>query len=173
MKEFHMIFRIADMNDLYQLKMVYSDIVNHMYENNIKIWDEVYPTAYFNEDIKNQRLYVLEDHDTILSAFALSDRHSGENHIKWPGKGCKALYLDRLGVHINYTGMGIGSIALEKAAELAKSKGASCLRLFVVDFNKPAINLYEKNGFKKADGVYDEIIEEGLVFHELGYEKCI
>lgn len=89
-----MIFRIADMNDLYQLKMVYSDIVNHMYENNIKIWDEVYPTAYFNEDIKNQRLYVLEDHDTILSAFALSDRHSGENHIKWPGKGCKALYLD-------------------------------------------------------------------------------
>ena len=27
-----------------------------------------------------------------------------------------------------------------------------------------------KNGLKKADGAYDEIIDDGLVLHELGFE---
>lgn len=59
---------------------------------------------------------------------------------------------------------------LKKAAELAKEEGANCLRLFVVDINKPAINLYIKNGFEKADGIYDEIIDDELVLHQFGFE---
>lgn len=168
-----MVFRLADTNDLEPLKRVYSDIIGNMNKQHIQIWDEVYPTACFQDDIRNQQLYVLEDHGTILSAFALCDFNAGENSVEWARKDCKALYLDRFGVHVNYTGMGIGSLALEKAAEAAKSRKARYLRLFVVDFNVPAINLYEKNGFKKAEGVYDEVIEDGLVFHELGYEKPV
>ena len=33
------------------------------------------------------------------------------------------------------------------------------------------INLYVKNGFKKADGVYDEVIDDDLVLHEFGFER--
>lgn len=49
--------------------------------------------------------------------------------------------------------------------------GAEYLRLFVVDINEPAINLYVKNGFKKAEGVYDEVIDDDLVLHEYGFER--
>lgn len=55
---------------------------------------------------------------------------------------------------------------LDKAKEVAKTFGAEYLRLFVVDVNIPATQLYEKNGFLKADGVYDE----AFVLHEFGYE---
>ena len=40
---------------------------------------------------------------------------------------------------------------IDKAKEIAKSLGNEYLRLFVVDINIPAIKLYIKNGFEKAD----------------------
>ncbi len=62
---------------------------------------------------------------------------------------------------------------LEKAKATARNLGAAYLRLFVVDINKPAINLYMKNGFKKVNGVYDEVIEDGFVLHEYGFETAL
>ena len=57
-----------------------------------------------------------------------------------------------------------------KQKEISKSLGAEYLRLFVVDINKPAIRLYQKNGFTKVDGVYDEVFDDGYVLREIGYE---
>ena len=37
---------------------------------------------------------------------------------------------------------------LNKAIELSREMGAEYLRLFVVDENYPAINLYKKTGFE-------------------------
>ncbi len=62
---------------------------------------------------------------------------------------------------------------LQKAKETAKKLGVVYLRLFVVDINKPAIGLYRKNGFVKANGVYDEIVDEDLVLHEYGFEAAL
>ena len=59
---------------------------------------------------------------------------------------------------------------VEKAKKIAKSKGFDYLRLFVVDINIPAIKLYVKNGFIKAEGIYDEVFDDGFVLHEYGYE---
>jgi ribosomal protein S18 acetylase RimI-like enzyme len=90
--------------------------------------------------------------------------------VNWKYNAGKALYIDRLGVNVNYSRKGIGSYMLTKAREKAKNLGAEYLRLFVVDINEPAICLYTKNGFTKASGVYDEVIDEELVLHEYGYE---
>nr|WP_246615500.1 hypothetical protein [Clostridium thailandense] len=49
-------------------------------------------------------------------------------------------------------------------------KQAKYLRLFVVDINKPAINVYLKNGFKQVDGIYEEKIDDGLILREYGFE---
>lgn len=162
--------RLANINDLPQLKDVFEKIIHNMNKNNIQIWDEIYPCEFFSDDIENNRLYVLVEDNEIVSAFALCDSNEGEDFVKWESKYDKALYIDRFGVNVNYARKGIGSIALKGAIELARDKGAKYLRLFVVDINKPAINLYIKNGFKKADGIYDEIIDDNLILHEFGYE---
>lgn len=163
-------FRLAIMEDLPQLKAVYKDIIQNMNNNQLQIWDDVYPCEFFEEDIRNNRLYILLDNDEIVSAFALCDINPSEESIEWQDKQVKALYLDRLGVNVNYARRGIGSFMLEKAKGTAKESGAEYLRLFVVDINKPAIYLYVKNDFIRGNGVYDEVIDDDLVLHEYGFE---
>ena len=70
---------------------------------------------------------------------------------------------------MKYLRQGIAGLMLKNAMELAKLKNAKYLRLFVVDINKPAINLYIKNGFKQVDGIYEEKIED-FVLYEYGFE---
>ncbi len=80
------------------------------------------------------------------------------------------MYIDRLGVDVRYAKRGIGSRMLAEAKELAGALGAEYLRLFVVDSNEPAIRLYEKNGFAKAAGIYEEAFDDGFTLREYGYE---
>ena len=128
------------------------------------------PVSFFEDDIKNNRLYILKKNEEIISAFSLSDTSSGENAVVWKDKHAKAVYIDRLGVNIKYTKKGTGSLMLDKAREIARVSGAEYLRLFVVDINEPAICLYEKHNFSKAKGIYNEVFDDGFVLHELGYE---
>lgn len=36
--------------------------------------------------------------------------------------------------------------------------------------NNPAIQLYVRNGFVKADGICEEVFDDGFVLREYGYE---
>lgn len=162
--------RLAKTGDLPQLKTMYQQIVEHMNKNGIQIWDEIYPCEFLGEDIENKRLYVLEKRGEIVSAFALCDSNAGAEAVVWEDENADALYIDRLGVRVSAMGTGIGSVALDKAIVLAKERGAKYLRLFVVDRNKPAINLYRKKEFKQAGGCYDEVIDEELTLREYGFE---
>lgn len=162
-------FRLAKKSDLPQLKMMYEKIIDNMNKNNIQIWDEIYPCAVFQDDIENASLYILTENNDIVAAFALCETNDGEAHLKWENTNEKALYIDRLGVNVNYPRQGIGGVMLKNAAELAKQKNAKYLRLFVVDINKPAINLYLKNGFKRVNGIYEERIDD-FILREYGFE---
>lgn len=163
-------FRPAVMQDLCPLKAMYRQIVKNMEEHGISIWDDVYPSVFLEEDIKNRRLFVLIDRGEIVSAFALCHTNEGEKAVRWKEDHAKAMYIDRLGVDIEYSRKGIGSLMLANAKKAAKKQGFQYLRLFVVDVNEPAIQLYSKNGFVKADGVFDEVVDDGFVLHEYGYE---
>lgn len=162
--------RLADSNDLPQLRAVYKKIIAHMNKQGIEIWDDIYPCEFFADDIKNKRLYVLAEHNEIIAAFALCSANEGEKCVKWENQNGKAFYLDRLGVNSEHQRKGYGRAVLGKAAALAGELGAEYLRLFVVDSNTPAIELYRKCGFRQADGIYEEKIEQDFVLREFGYE---
>lgn len=160
--------RLANKQDLPQLKTMYKDIVENMNKNKITIWDDVYPSIFFESDILNKQLYVLEDDSVIVSAFCLCDDNI--DSIQWKEPAAKALYIQRLGVNVLYMQKGIGSKTLDQAKELARKLNYNYLRLLVVDFNYPAINLYLKNGFVKKEGVHSEVIDEETILYEHGYE---
>jgi len=164
-------FRLASINDLPKLKVVYGKIIDNMNRNNISIWDEIFPCEFFKDDIENNSLYLLvEDHYEIVGAFALFESNVGEGYVKWEKSTEKALYLGRFGVNVNYLRRGIGSIMLKYAMALTNQKNAKYLRLLVVDINKPAIDLYLKNGFRRVDGIYEERIDDDLILREYGFE---
>lgn len=162
--------RLARPDDLSRLKMVYGRMIARMNEQNIRIWDEIYPCEFFQADIEQGRLYVLTEKEDIAAAFALCDTNAGAEAVQWKNARAQAVYIDRLGVNVDYREKGIGSAALRQAVLLAGKRNAQYLRLFVVDCNEPAIRLYLKNGFRRVDGTYDETIDGNLVLHELGFE---
>jgi len=163
--------RLANINDLSKLKTMYRNIIDNMIRNKISIWDEIYPCEFFSDDIENNRLYLLvEDNDDIVAAFALCESNAGESYVNWENVHDKALYIDRFGVNIDYSRRGIGSIMLKHAITLSKQKKAKYLRLFVVDINKPAINVYVRNGFRQVEGIYEEKIDDDHILREYGFE---
>ena len=162
--------RLAQMEDLPALRASYSEVIRQMHRDGIPIWNDYYPCELFPEDIEANRLYVLEDGEQIVSAFALCDTNSGEQAVSWVKQDARAVYIDRFAVNPRYAGKGIGSTMLKRAGEMAKAMDADYLRLFVVDCNLPAMRLYEKNGFSRTAGIYREEINPGEFLTELGYE---
>ncbi len=163
-------FRLANANDLANVKEVFSNIIVDMEKNNISIWDEIYPCDFFEQDIKENNLYVLYDNDILISAFTVLQENAGEKAVKWKYNASNPVYIDRLGVNPDFSRCGIGKMMLGKAMDVARDLGSDCLRLFVVDINIPAISLYERMGFQKVEGIYSEVIDKDYILKEYGYE---
>ncbi len=164
-----MVFRKADMSDLPRVKAVFADITKDLIAKNIPIWDEIYPVEFFAEDIEKGELYLLMEGDVMVGAFALCAGDAGESAVKWKIPSAEVLYLNRLGVNVGYLRQGIGERLMKKAFEVAKHLGADAVRLFVVDYNLPAIRLYEKCGMTRAEGMYVKH-QQGVHLSEYGYE---
>ncbi|HPA98640.1 MAG TPA: GNAT family N-acetyltransferase [Bacilli bacterium] len=166
-------FRLAEKQDLIEIIKMYKEVVKNMNANGLQIWDESYPFAFFESDIQNKQFYVLEEDNKIISAVAMCDKHIGENVGKWENVNAKAFYLSRFAVDPDYLKQGIGSLMVNKIKEIAKELGAQYLRLFVVIINKRATQFYEKNGFRKVEGILDTFLDDGSILHEFGYEMEI
>lgn len=163
----------AVMEDLPELLEMYRRIVQEMERAGLDIWDEVYPFAYLQEDIRRRRLYLLKEEGKPAAAFALCAFHDGMSAVQWADPAARAYYIDRFGVDPARQRKGVGSLALQRAGEETVRQGAAYLRLFVVDINEPAIRLYRKNGFEQAEGVYMEEIEADIILREFGFEKSL
>lgn len=165
---------IATTHDLQDIIYMYKEVVLDMIRNGIEIWDNSYPSNCFSDDIQNERLYIVRnDENELVSAFVLCDDSSGKSFVEWENQYAKSLYMYRLATSINYKNMGIASMTIEYAKNVAKTKGTEYLRLFVVDVNTPAINLYKRNNFSQARGVYIDKFENGNILTEYGFEIAL
>lgn len=76
-------------------------------------------------------------------------------------------------VHQDFQNLGLGTLMMRKAIELARREGLHRIQLTVVADNRRAINVYEKVGFKKEgvaretfygdDHHYHDEVEMGLI----------
>ena len=166
--------RLATQNDLPVLKTTFEKIVEKMNNDGICIWNEFYPYEEFEQDIKNKNLYVITNQNNIVAAFGLYPKVCGSESFEWECSNCKALYIARVGVNTNNLRQGIASEIINQAKIIAKQHGVIYLRLNVVEINKPAIELYQKNGFKKVNGTYKEFSPTlNKTLCEYGYELKI
>ena len=73
-------------------------------------------------------------------------------YFTWVGK---SLYLDDLYVKQSVRGNKIGTKLLQKLFDVAKNENCKRVRWQVLDWNKPAIKLYEKMGAKLDSDWYN------------------
>ncbi len=164
--------RLATVQDLPTLKIMFDKIVDNLNKNKINIyWSEWYPYEEFETDIVNNNLYIVEkDHD-IVAAFGIYDSSGGQECFSWQQPKAKYKYLARVGVSVDNLRQGIAGHVINYAKNIAKDSGAEFLRLQVVDVNIPAINLYKKHGFKQVDGEFQEYLDlSDATITEYGYE---
>lgn len=164
--------RLANEGDLPKLEIIFKQIVKHMYNGGIKIWNDFYPFDEFPDDIKNKNLYLLINNEDIISVFGLYSSTNGQENFEWGNKNAKVFYLGRFAVNINYLNQGVGSLTLKLASEIVRKQNAHFLRLLVSNENFPALNLYRKNGFQRVMGEYvefSEALHKDIV--EFGFEK--
>ena len=83
-----------------------------------------------------QRRYFVTLKQQIVGVIAFQDR-------------TEALYISNLSVSPFYRRIGVATYLLNRAAKLTRQFGLSVIELSVNKANTPALNLYEKYGFKK------------------------
>lgn len=168
-----LICRLAEPEDIPEITSLYQRVISDMDDAGIGIWDEVYPFCMFQEDIERHQLFVLLSSGQIAAAFSLCTSTEGEDTGKWDVPAFRYLYLDRLAVNPIMKGKGVGSAAVIYAEEQAKKLGADVIRLFVVDYNTPAVSLYRKSGFSQASGRYSLKIDDSLTMNMIPMEKSL
>lgn len=161
--------RLANNNDLEEINRLYKLVIEDL--NNIKnidmLWNDVYPFCEFEYDISNNQMYIIENQNKVIGAFALSTYDDPNYHnIEWTSNK-KWMYLNRLAILPSEQGKGFAKNAIEFVQDYSINNKYDTIRLTVYKDNKYAIGLYEKYGFIKVEKGYCQLEDKIYV----GYEK--
>ncbi len=149
--------RKATQNDILPIAELYEEALDYE-EKHIKntSWQRgIYPTIdTARAGLKNGTLYVFEADGQLLASVVLDSKQPPEyRKINWGITAARheVLVIHTLCVKPDQTGKGVGSIVLDFAKELAAQQECKTIRLNTTASNLPALNFYQKNGFKIAD----------------------
>ena len=81
-----------------------------------------------------------EDNKLIGTVFATDDGRKG--------------WINRLAVHPDYSGKGIGKILCQKAESQLQIRGIKIICTLVEDWNKVSLEFFKKVGYKKHDDIF-------------------
>lgn len=158
---------------LEEIKDFYRTVVQKMCDEEIFLWDEIYPIEFLQKDIESNELFCLRNNHEILAAFTLCKTGDGAEAIEWSPErdGENIFYLYRFAVNAHHKRTGLGSVALKHIFATAQKQGATTVRFFVETQNLPALSFYKKQGIAQRPGLYVEEVDENLTLREYGFEK--
>ncbi|MGL5479065.1 MAG: GNAT family N-acetyltransferase [Clostridium sp.] len=131
----------------------FEDILNRVLEVG-KItglnWTKNYPRKiHFEEDLKNDELYVLEDNKEIIGAVCLNDKYDiNYNKINF-SYSKRALLIHRLMIDGKFSNKGYGKKMIREIEKFALDNGYDSIKLDTNEKNKIAQKLYFGSGYIK------------------------
>lgn len=113
-------------------------------------WTENYPRKiHFEEDLKNDELYVLEDNKEIIGAVCLNDKYDiNYNKINF-SYSKRALLIHRLMIDGKFSNKGYGKKMIREIEKFALDNGYDSIKLDTNEKNKIAQKLYFGSGYIK------------------------
>ena len=145
-----MIIRNILPEEIKQAGAIFTRTVQEMNEAGLYNWTSEYPTIKeAQNDQKQGALYGAFDGDTLLG-FCTLDTYMAPQYdsISWTFDSCTALCIHRLAVDPGVRRRGVAAALLAFAADLARSKGLTSLRVDSFSQNYRAVSLYEQSGFQ-------------------------
>ncbi len=113
----------------------------------LAVYEKLIDSVSVNEEILRENLFVKKYAEVIiaeLKGIPVGQALFFHNFSTFLGK--PGIYLEDLYVKPEFRGNGIGKTLLEKVIAIAKERNCGRVEWAVLDWNKPAIDFYEKLG---------------------------
>lgn len=139
----------ADYSDLDEVEAIIKASIRELLRNDIKQWDEVYPTkADFKGDIDLSSLYKGCIDGRIAVIFALNNKCEPDYQTAaWKYPDVPSTVLHRFIVHPDFQNRGIGRMTLDYIEKLLASQGIHALRLDAFSENRFSLAMYYRAGY--------------------------
>lgn len=142
-------YRIANKNDLEDIKELYDTVSDDMKDSNYDLmWrKDIYPTREMIENDLNNTYLLVKDNIIIGAVVLDNECDICYKEINWQIHAVKeeVTIIHRLCIHPLYRGC--GKFFMKKIIETTRKYNQKAIRLDVLTSNLPAIRLYENMGF--------------------------
>ena len=167
-----MIIRLAKDDDIKRVVEIANACADHMISKNIFQWDENYPSKeIFEEDVKNDCLFVIEKNTKVLGCICISLKIDDDNkNVKWLTANHNNVYLHRLAVHPDFQGKGLALRLMDYAEEFTLKNGYNSIRLDTFSGNQKNNKFYTLQGYTKLEKIFYRT-QSDMPFH--CYEKIL
>ena len=148
--------RVASLKEIENIMGLIKNCIKDMESQSIYQWNDYYPSVdIFENDIKNNSLYILEDQGQCLGLISINEDQSPEyKELTWLKESGKILVIHRLAVNPEWQKQGIGRQLMDFAENYASEKGYTSIRLDAYSGNQRALNLYERRGYKRVGQLF-------------------
>ena len=104
------------------------------------------PEAYWKNELRSSMWLVVEDGDKVLGITAAKRPNDRDKeNITNPPRAC---FIESVWIAPSMRRRGLGALLVMYLIEIQRSKGIQYFYLWVFDKNRPAIELYERLGFR-------------------------
>lgn len=143
-----MVYQVAINTDLNEIINMKNRVKRRIINANLPMWLNGYPNdEYIQDDLTNNYGRVVKVNDKIV---AYASFYSSESEYLNEIENIQGCYsFGRVMVDDGFVGLGIGKFLVLSMINEAKRIGSKAMIITGDDFNKIAINLYTKLGFKK------------------------
>jgi RimJ/RimL family protein N-acetyltransferase len=139
--------KLANHNDLNSLMDITHRCIDHLNNQAIRQWDEIYPSIKnFHEDIDERCLYLITDDEKVCGCICINRKeYPGYENAVW--QGASFLVVHKMIVDPQKEGQGFGKYALSQAEVIARAFQKNSIRLDCFKKNHRANQFYEKLGY--------------------------
>jgi len=138
-----------------QIMLLISGVIQHMESQGIFQWDEVYPNQEVIEnDLSDGTLYTATVDDTIYGIIVLNEHQELEyQQVNWMFQSDNILVVHRIAVDRDWQGKGVGSELMNFAEKFARENHYDAIRLDAFTQNPAAVALYHSRRYRLAGSV--------------------
>jgi ribosomal protein S18 acetylase RimI-like enzyme len=148
--------RLAKILEIPDILKITNACALKMSENGIHQWNEYYPSKIaFENDIRRNELYVLEENSKIIGTIVISSVMDDEYcTIEWLTENDNNCYIHRLSVHPVFQGKGYAQRMMDFAENYASKQNYSSIRLDTFSQNRRNQKFYETRGYQKLGNIF-------------------
>lgn len=143
--------RPATESDIDSIMLIVRQARNYLKKHRVDQWQGEYPTQdIFAADIANGECYAVTYGERLAGFFCLTEApESGYDKItdgKWHGEG-KYCTLHRMAIEAQFRGTSLSDMLIDFADDMARAKGAECVRTDTHRKNKAMQRLLKRKGY--------------------------